>query len=132
MGNIEFLLETFGEELANCSIEKLEEMAIRTNAKKNKKRLDDILVTRRIKLNDEFKWTPENRKKLLHLNDKLIYCFEKLKAEAAKVLQTVQNRIGSKDDFMHDFAIDAVVTPFFMRRMKTVNAMKKQTVSRKF
>jgi hypothetical protein len=112
MENITFLSATFGEELAHSSIEKLEEMAIQANKRKDKDLLEDILIIRKIKLNSKFEWTAQNKEKLLHLNDRLIDCFEKLKAEGTVVFQTLQNRLDANDYFLHDFEIEASVTPF--------------------
>jgi hypothetical protein len=98
------------KELENYAIEQLEELAVR---EKDNEQLERVLRARAYKLNRQLQWTPENKERLLHLNDKLTDCFEKLKAEAIAVSQTLQNRVNAKDGFLHDFCIEAAVTPFF-------------------
>jgi hypothetical protein len=75
--------------------------------------LKDYLSIRKRKINDTFEWTSENCEKLLHLNQKLINCFEKLRDEAKSVIKTLKKRINEKDDFLHDYNISAKVTPYF-------------------
>ena len=109
------------KELDELSIDELEKMAVhlnevgimQTGSNIEKERLNDILDVRKEKLNHEFKWTESNKEKLLYLNDKLIECFEKLKVEATAVLQTINNRINAKDDFLNDFELDASIQPYF-------------------
>jgi hypothetical protein len=74
--------------------------------------LETYLCARKWKINDAFKWTLDNMEKLLHLNQKLIECFEKLRDEAKPVIQTFQKRIKEKDVFLHDFDMEARITPY--------------------
>ena len=74
--------------------------------------VDDLLRIRKQKINDAFEWTPENIEKLLELNQKFITCFENLRNEAKPIIVALQKRIDEKDDFLHDFLIDATVKPF--------------------
>jgi hypothetical protein len=96
------------------TIEQLEDYII--NYWSINKTVDDelkiCLFARRRKINDIFEWTPENINELLNLNQKLINCFEKLKNEAISIAKTFQKRIEEKDDFLHDFEIEAKITPF--------------------
>jgi hypothetical protein len=74
--------------------------------------LEEYLSARKWKINDVFEWTPNHIEKLLRLNQKLIGCFEKLRDEAKPLIQTFQKRIKEKDDFLHDFDIEARITPY--------------------
>jgi hypothetical protein len=121
MGKKRFLSE---EELENCSIEQLEELAV---LEKDDEQLEDILRARKYKLNRQFEWTPENKARLLHLNDKLMDSFDKLKAEAIAVLQTLQDRVNAKDGFLHDFEIEANVTPYFYEEAEDGERYEKDT-----
>ena len=109
----------FRKNFENYSVEELEEFAIQTfeqelatQPESYEEQIKAALSVRRYKLNDEFEWTAENKETLLQLNDKLMECFEKLKAEALAMLQACNNRIEAKDDFLHDFEIEGTVRPY--------------------
>jgi hypothetical protein len=91
-------------------------IAIRANEWDEQEKLEAALRTRAYKLMQSFEWTPENMERLLYLNQKLMDCFKKLKDEAKQVLDTVQKRIDEKDAFLHDFGIEARITPYFYER----------------
>jgi hypothetical protein len=69
--------------------------------------MEIYLLARKQKINSAFEWTPENMKKLLQLNQKLIFCFEKIKTEAETIFKILQKRMSEKDAFLHDFWMDA-------------------------
>jgi hypothetical protein len=114
-------LQKLRKELETYTIEQLEEMILnrmilnRWNISKTMDdELDVYLETRQRKINKTFEWTPENMEKLLQLNQKLINCFEKLKKEAKPVVEALQKRVDEKDDFLHDFEIEARVRVFIL------------------
>ncbi|MDR1847637.1 MAG: hypothetical protein LBR17_05920 [Bacteroidales bacterium] len=69
------------------------------------------LHVRKWKLDNTFEWTPENKEKLLFLNEKLIECFEKLKTEACALYKALQQRVAENDGFLDDFFIEARIIP---------------------
>lgn len=101
------------EKFEAYSIERLEKIAIQANEKEDKDKLKIALAVREYKLNQSFEWTSENKERFLCLNQKLIECFEKLKAEATVTLALLQQRIDNNDAFLHDFEIEMKVTPYF-------------------
>jgi hypothetical protein len=122
MANSTFSSMTFDKNLEDCSVEELEAMAIKEN---DKERLGEILDERALQLDRAFKWTPEKKKRLLLLNDELIACFEKLRAEAEILFPLLQGRINAKDPFLHDFGIEAVVHPYFYEKSDDGNLVEK-------
>jgi hypothetical protein len=116
--------ERFQEELETYPLEKLEEMIIKHcksinisrfwNIEHEDPELSDYLYTRQNKMNKAFEWTPENMEKLLRLNQKLIDCFEKIRAEAEQIIKTLKKRIDDKDPFLHDYEIEGRVIPFIL------------------
>jgi len=80
--------------------------------KKVTEKLKDYMAIRYMKLNETFKWTPENIERFLYINQKIINCFEKIRNEAKCLCNTLQKRIDEKDDFLHDFYIEANVIPY--------------------
>ncbi|MDR1895530.1 MAG: hypothetical protein LBR10_01915 [Prevotellaceae bacterium] len=102
------------EKLETYTVEQLEAMILsRWNASETvDDELEDYLSARKRKINDAFEWTPDNIEKLLRLNQKLIGCFEKLRDEAKSIVKTFQKRIKEKDEFLHDFDIEARITPY--------------------
>ena len=105
----------------DCSVEQLEDIIMRLynhglyrreRTKKVKDELNEALRERQYKINRTFEWTPGNREKLLHLNQKMIQCWEKLDAEARQTRQTLQKRLDDSDGFLHDFEIEATVSSF--------------------
>lgn len=104
------------EDLEKYSVAELEEMAVqaswRINSQEDKTRFRTILRVRKHKLNDSFEWTPENKKKLLRLDRMVLDCIRKLETEARNTLQIIQSRIDAKDEFLHDFNMDAEISPY--------------------
>jgi len=101
-------------DVENLSAEQLENLIMRlyyrhekTEAVKDK--LDEALSERKYKKNQTFEWTPENKVKLLRLNQQLIDCWEKLDVEAKQTFKTLKSRLTDSDEFLHDFNIEAVV-----------------------
>ncbi|GHV11534.1 hypothetical protein FACS1894162_7070 [Bacteroidia bacterium] len=99
------------------SIEDLERKAYNAMRTEDEDELEAALSVRQWKLNEVFEWTPENKEKLLHLNTKLIECFEKLKAEATIHLKTLEHRRKDANDaFLQDFEIEAKVMPYIFAK----------------
>ena len=103
----------------DCSVEQLEDIIMRLYRhgrgcfrleKKEKDELKEALLERQYKINRTFEWTPENREKLLHLNQKMIECWEKLDAEARQTRKTLQKRLDDSDGFLHDFEMEVAVS----------------------
>jgi hypothetical protein len=100
-----------GKELAVCSTEDIENIIIQADLQGYEELVKIALDVRLSNLNSKFNWTDENRKQLLRLNSKLIDCFDKLKAEAMTIFQSLQNRVDAKDGFLYDLEIEAYVIP---------------------
>jgi hypothetical protein len=83
---------------------------------KNCEEREAALCVRKWKLNNAFEWTPENKEKLLFLNEKLIECFEKLKTEAGTLCKALQQRVDGNDGFLDDFFIEARIIPNVFKR----------------
>ena len=110
-------LEGIRKQIEPFTVEQLE-AAIVAHWNANDERVDDelkiYLDDRKWKINDTFVWTPENIEKLLHLNRKLINCFEKFKNEATPVIKKLQKRMDENDDCY--FYTEACITPdIYMR-----------------
>jgi hypothetical protein len=104
------------------SIDELERIAIRANKRGDEEELETALSIRRWKLNQTIEWTAENKEKLLCLNAKLINCFEKLKAEACVLCETLLcRRRDMNDGFLHDFEIEAKVKPSVFAKINGIN-----------
>ncbi|MDR2406838.1 MAG: DIP1984 family protein [Bacteroidales bacterium] len=101
------------EKLAVYSVEEIENIILQANPKRDKKLVKVALRARKSNLNSKFEWTDENKKQLLWLDSKLLDCFDKLKAEAMAIFQSLQNRVDAKDDFLHAFRMEAYVIPYF-------------------
>jgi hypothetical protein len=104
------------EKIEKYSLEKLEKLIVNhwehSNHPKEKNELLELyLMERNYKLNDNFEWTPENREKLLLLNQKLINCFEKIKEDCKDIFIAHKKHIDEKKDSLDDFYIEAKVTP---------------------
>ena len=99
----------------NLSIEELDKLIIELFKERrfDDEEIEDLLDIRKGKLDAEFKWTPETKKKFLKLNDLIWNCFKKLSKEANNLREVLQRRVGENDIFLHDFEIKAIVTPFF-------------------
>jgi len=106
-------------DLESLSVEQLEEFILhlyynrkyRHKTEEVKEKLESALYERQSKINQTFEWTPENKEKFLRLNQKFIECWEKLDIEARQIFKTLKNRFNNQDGFLHDFEIDAYVTP---------------------
>jgi hypothetical protein len=108
-------LETLYE---SYSIDELERKAYNAMRTEDEDELEAALSVRNWKLNKVFEWTPENKAKLLHLNTKLIECFEKLKSEATFHLETLERRRKDANDaFLDAFEIEATVKPYIFCEM---------------
>lgn len=100
------------DKLETYTVEQLDEFILLDYWNKSKKiddELEEYLRIRKRKLNETFEWTPENMERFLSLNQKLIDCWKKLFAEAQTIFNVLQKRIDEKDDFLHDFEIEAKV-----------------------
>jgi len=75
-------------------------------------KLNELLSARKCKINSVFEWTPENIDALLRLNQRLTNCFEKVRDEAKPIIRALQKRLDDNDAFLHDFWIEAKVTPY--------------------
>jgi len=111
--------ETFSEALKKFepyTVEQLEEVILdnRKSVKKVDDKLECYMEVRQWKINETFEWTPENREKLLHLNQKLMNCFEKLRNEAIPIVAVLEKRLDDKDAFLHDYEIEGTVKPFIL------------------
>ena len=71
-----------------------------------------ILKERATKLNKNFEWTDENRKRLLEINDKFMQIFEVAYDEALTVAQGLENRIKNNDKFITDYEIEIKINAY--------------------
>jgi hypothetical protein len=103
-------------------VEEVEKIAFRASKRGDEEELEAALSVRKWKLNQTIEWTAENKEKLLSLNAKLITCFEKLKAEACTLRETLLcRRRDENDDFLHDFEIETKVKPYVFAKIDDLN-----------
>jgi hypothetical protein len=102
------------DELETYTVEQLEDLILSRWAASETvdDELETYLYARKWVINNAFEWTPDNIEKLLHLNQKLISCFEKLRDEAKPVIQTFEKRMKENDAFLHGFDTEARITPY--------------------
>jgi len=77
---------------------------------KKKEILDNVLRERAHKLNKIFKWTADNKKIFLTINDKITLIFEKAYNEAIKIANEFEKRIIDNDDFIKDCQIEIKIS----------------------
>jgi len=107
----------FRSKFDNYSIDQLEEAimslyALHHKSRQEKDELMEALLIRKLKMNERFEWTPENREKLLRLNQKLIECWTKIREEAKQTIETLHKRINEPDNFLTDYYVEAKVLSF--------------------
>ena len=73
---------------------------------------EELLIERRRKLNKDFRWTEENKKRFLEISDTLTNVFEKAYAEALSIAKVLETRIANKDSFLKDYEIEIRVIPY--------------------
>ncbi|GHT03768.1 hypothetical protein AGMMS49525_09390 [Bacteroidia bacterium] len=80
------------EELETSTIEQLDHFILNlwaTLSIVNEKCNDSLFIKRQREILNTFDWTVENINKLLHLNEKLINCFEKLRDVPTAAINTL-------------------------------------------
>ena len=105
------------DKLETYTIEQLEDFVLLDYWNKSKiidDKLQEYLSIRQYRINKAFEWTPEDMEKLLCLNQRFIDCWEKLFSEAQGVFNALQKRINEKDDFLHDFEMEAKIESLIM------------------
>jgi hypothetical protein len=115
------------EDLENMSIKQLESTAVEIYQKQERRKttreesvlLERILYIRRNKLNCKFKWNKENVKKILWVNEKLIACLKKAKAEAQAIDKILMTRLKNGDKFLSDYDIEIRLIPFTLVKDKS-------------
>jgi hypothetical protein len=97
------------------TVEQLEDMILAHRATikyaKRDDKLEELLYERQHKINKSFEWTPQNMEKLLHLDQKVMNCFEKMRNEAMPPLIKALEKYSDDKD---GFEIKAMVTPFIL------------------
>jgi hypothetical protein len=73
-----------------------------------------ILITRREKLNREFKWTDEKINRFLKINEQIMDAFNKADKEGKALLEILENRLKNNDPFLHDYLIKVKLRLFIL------------------
>jgi hypothetical protein len=74
--------------------------------------LGAVLEARKKKLDDAFIPTPEHIRRMLDVNDQFFLSFEKARNEAHEIMKELDNRLENKDDFLKEYEIEVVLTPY--------------------
>ncbi|MDL2241839.1 hypothetical protein LJB91_02910 [Bacteroidales bacterium OttesenSCG-928-L03] len=106
------------EELDQLSVSELETLAI--NASKiitrssytGENDFHNILAKRKLKLNQEFVFTPEYIEKFLWLDQEIKRYAGILKEKGEKMLEDLERMIKDEDSFFNDYEIEAIISPF--------------------
>jgi len=111
MRKIHYPSDAFYEKIEKMTLTELETLIekLYKDQDVNREKIEACLSKRRGLLNQAFEWTPENKGKLLRLNQRLIECWEKVDAEAKQTLKILNERINQPDDFLQDFNMEARV-----------------------
>jgi len=110
--------DTRRKELNQYSVETLEEFAVYIWSSRAIRKesffdlLDDMLNERVYKLQKSFTWTPENKDRLLIVNDKITKIFEKAYDEAIAIAQKLEEEIITGSGFAKDYEIKIEITPY--------------------
>lgn len=107
------------ERLYSCNVAELEYLALlfprRSKLSWNDKQLQDqILHIRKRLLNKQFVFTEENKQRLLSLNERLMKTLEVAREEVKKAQGELEEWMSPKDENLHDYEIDARVTPYIL------------------
>lgn len=70
------------------------------------KKLREMLAERRERLNDSFVWTPENKRKIVELNNGLLERYREAYDELVRVSSEYEERFCSGDTNYQDYTID--------------------------
>ena len=70
------------------------------------KKLREMLAERRERLNDSFVWTPENKRKIVELNNGLLERYREAYDELVRVSAEYEERFRSGDTNYQDYTID--------------------------
>ncbi len=70
------------------------------------KKLRKMLSERRIRLNDSFVWTPENKRKIIELNNGLLERYREAHDELVRVSSEYEERFRSGDTNYQDYTIE--------------------------
>lgn len=106
------------EELDQLSVSELEILAI--NASKIRTRssytgendFHNILGTRKLRLNQEFVFTPEYIEKFLWLDQEIKRYADILKEKGEKMLEDLERMTKDANSFFNDYEIEAIISPF--------------------
>jgi hypothetical protein len=105
------------EELEACSIEELEKrIVVQRQLKRDyEDEVRTLLRTRQWKLRDTFTWTPEAVQRIIHINDLIVDCWDRLIKEAATIYSLLEARKASgTDPFLHDYGIECKIRPVYI------------------
>ena len=70
------------------------------------KKLREMLAERRKRLNDSFFWTPENKRKIVELNNGLLERYREAYDELVRVSAEYEERFRSGDKNYQDYTIE--------------------------
>jgi hypothetical protein len=72
----------------------------------------DLLGARRHISDKDFKWTDENKKKLIKISDKFFEVFETAHKKAVSIASDIEEKIKNNDDFIKDYKISIKINPY--------------------
>jgi hypothetical protein len=115
------------------SVKELEETAMVLERAYSKEHTPDYellelaLEIRKLKLNAEFVFTPENIAKILRLNEQIMDCLEKLRQEAMQEIVCLKQKSESNNAFLHDYEMECKILPFIYVKNEETGEMQEAT-----
>ena len=108
------------EYLEQYSIIELEEIAVHAYEKSRNyfpirdvvRIISDILFVRKLKLDETFEWSEENKLKFLKVNNAITNSFRNAYNEALTVAKELFDKESNNDPFIKDFEVEIQVSPY--------------------
>jgi hypothetical protein len=114
------------EQMQSASIEEVENKIMEIYKEKERMDIDgwwrhdvdfsNLLYLRQEKLNEAFTWTPETIRQAIHIQDRIMECYEQLRVEAHATYLDMEARLVDKQErFLNDYELDCWVSPTSQR-----------------
>ncbi|MDR0938122.1 MAG: hypothetical protein LBN29_02035 [Mediterranea sp.] len=114
------------EQMQSASIEEVENKIMEIYKEKERMDIDGwwrhdvdfalLLYLRQEKLNEAFAWTPETVQQAMHIQDRIMECYEQLRVEAHATYLDMEARLADKQErFLDDYELDCWVSPTSQR-----------------
>ncbi|RRJ98933.1 hypothetical protein Ga0100231_001190 [Opitutaceae bacterium TAV4] len=100
--DLEKCLKRYGDIPSNADLRRV----------RNEPSLNDVLLERQRRLNDDFRFTPKRVVRFIKINDHLTESFEKAWNEARPIIRDLDQRIQNKDPFLKDYEVELKLKPY--------------------